>query len=130
MVAAERGKVSRRTHVGREVDGVCEPWKAAVTGALLSGTTVVPPETLRRTSMSTTDTPIVSPYPLAYRPVDAAPMVGLSKTKLYELMASGALPSLKVGKRRLIRHVDLVALMDRLYAEAWGSDVAHQGTGE
>lgn len=50
---------------------------------------------------------------LAYSIADAATVSGLSRSTLYALMKAG-LPSVKIGTRRLIRHADLVALLDRL----------------
>lgn len=46
-------------------------------------------------------------YPLAVSPAEAADLAGLARTKMYELLASGAVPSLKVGKRRLILVAEL-----------------------
>jgi excisionase family DNA binding protein len=48
---------------------------------------------------------------LAYSVAEAAVVSGLSRSKLYELMNGGALSSVKIGSRRLIRHGDLVALL-------------------
>jgi excisionase family DNA binding protein len=50
---------------------------------------------------------------IAYSVHDAAIVSGLSRSKLYELMKSGALPSVKLGARRLIRHADLAAVFDQ-----------------
>jgi excisionase family DNA binding protein len=36
-----------------------------------------------------------------------AALLGIGKTKLYQLIASGELPSVVVGKRRLLRPADL-----------------------
>ncbi len=44
----------------------------------------------------------VTPEPLVDSVNDAAVRLGLSRTTLYELMASGQLRSVKIGKRRLI----------------------------
>ena len=40
--------------------------------------------------------------PLAVSPDEAALLLGLKRTKVYELLADGTLRSLKVGRRRLI----------------------------
>ena len=40
--------------------------------------------------------------PLLWPPTVAAQRLGISRAKLYELMASGQLASLKIGSRRLI----------------------------
>lgn len=47
--------------------------------------------------------------PIALRIPDASRASGLSRTKLYELMEAGELPSVKVGGRRLILRADLEA---------------------
>jgi excisionase family DNA binding protein len=51
--------------------------------------------------------------PLAYTVKDAARALGISRTKLYELMATGELSYTKVSSRRLIRRDVLVSLLDR-----------------
>jgi excisionase family DNA binding protein len=43
------------------------------------------------------------------RPAEAAEMIGVSKSKIYELIASGAIPSVRLEQGRMIR-VPLVAL--------------------
>ncbi|MGA1799283.1 helix-turn-helix domain-containing protein [Sphingomonas sp. 4RDLI-65] len=48
---------------------------------------------------------------LAYSVEEAAATVGLSKTTLYNLMGADQLAYCKIGKRRLIRSVDLEALI-------------------
>jgi excisionase family DNA binding protein len=50
---------------------------------------------------------------LAVSPADAARLTGVGRTKLYEAIGSGALRSLKIGKRRLIT---IEALRDWLAA--------------
>lgn len=50
---------------------------------------------------------------LSYGVAEAAIVTGLSRSKLYELIQSGELPSLKIGSRRLLRREALVALLDR-----------------
>jgi excisionase family DNA binding protein len=51
---------------------------------------------------------------LVYSPAEAAAMLGCSRQHVYNLMASGQLPSLKLGRARRIRHEDLVAMVDSL----------------
>jgi excisionase family DNA binding protein len=46
---------------------------------------------------------------LAVSPSKAATISGIGRTKLYEALTSGELPSLKVGTRRLIRIAALEA---------------------
>lgn len=50
-----------------------------------------------------------SPAPTAalLTPKDAARMLSLGRSRVYELIASGDLPSVKVGRSRRIRLVDL-----------------------
>lgn len=48
---------------------------------------------------------------LAYSVADVVRETGLSKTTIYGLIASGQLASCKVGKRRIIRYVDLDRLI-------------------
>ena len=40
--------------------------------------------------------------PLAVSPDAAADLIGIGRTKLYELLDVGRIPSIKVGRRRLI----------------------------
>jgi excisionase family DNA binding protein len=54
------------------------------------------------------------PDRLAYSPAEAAEKIGISRAKLYELLEKGTLPSLKLDRRRLIRHEALVGLLDGL----------------
>ena len=46
-------------------------------------------------------TPAADPR-LAVSPTEAARLAGIGRTTLYEALSSGALRSLKIGKRRLI----------------------------
>lgn len=48
---------------------------------------------------------------LAYGPDDAATVTGLGRTTIYEMLASGELRSVKVGRRRLIPASALRALV-------------------
>jgi excisionase family DNA binding protein len=57
--------------------------------------------------MQTTDIASLSPSlpkaePLAVSPAEAARLAGLGRTSIYGALGSGALKSLKIGKRRLI----------------------------
>jgi excisionase family DNA binding protein len=56
--------------------------------------------------------------PLAYSVRDAAAAVGVSRGMLYELIASGQLPSTKLGSRRLIRREALVELLAKNEADS------------
>jgi excisionase family DNA binding protein len=53
---------------------------------------------------------------LAVSPAEAARMAGIGRTTLYEALGSGALRSLKIGKRRLIT---IEALKEWLAAAEW-----------
>jgi excisionase family DNA binding protein len=46
--------------------------------------------------------------PLAVSPAEAARLAGLGRTTIYAALGSGALKSLKIGKRRLIALAGLV----------------------
>lgn len=50
---------------------------------------------------------------LAYRVDEAVKASGLGRTFLYEHMASGELPSVKIGRRRLILHHELMNFLSR-----------------
>ena len=51
---------------------------------------------------------------LAYSVAEATRVTGLGRSSLYILMAARELPYVKIGKRRLLRHVDLEALLAKL----------------
>lgn len=48
----------------------------------------------------------------------AADLLSISKTKLYGLLRTDAIPSLMLGGQRYIAHEDLVTFVDQLRAEA------------
>ncbi len=48
---------------------------------------------------------------LAYSPEEAAGKIGVSRSKVYQLIERGELPIVKVGRRTLIRHVSLVTFL-------------------
>lgn len=50
--------------------------------------------------------------PLAYKPKDAATMLGISRSTVYQLIADGHLPARKLGTATIIRHCDLEAFLD------------------
>lgn len=56
--------------------------------------------------------------PLAVSPTEAAEMVSVGRTRIYELMAAGELPFAQYGASRLIRVADLRDWLDRQVAEA------------
>lgn len=49
---------------------------------------------------------------LAYKINEAATAVGISRSKLYQLIAAGELRKTRVGGRSVIRAADLEALLD------------------
>lgn len=55
--------------------------------------------------------------PIAVSPGEAARMLGLGKTKLYELLAANEITSIKIGTRRLIRVSAIEEFLDRLVQE-------------
>lgn len=56
--------------------------------------------------------------PLAVAPADGARIIGVGRTKFYELLNSGALRSFKVGNRRLVTMTTLREYVAKLEAEA------------
>lgn len=60
-------------------------------------------------------------------PQEAARRLSLGKTRLYELIGSGVIPSVRVGKLRRIPTRALREYVDRLVVEQIGPDAA--GTG-
>lgn len=55
---------------------------------------------------------------LLYRPKEAAQALGISRDKLYDLLRTGRLPSVKDGGARLITADALRAYVAKLEAEA------------
>ena len=55
---------------------------------------------------------------LLVRPEDAAIALGVSRTKVYELMASGRLSSLKIGRSRRIPVEALTAFVSAISKES------------
>ncbi|MBX9614909.1 MAG: helix-turn-helix domain-containing protein [Caulobacteraceae bacterium] len=53
-------------------------------------------------------------HPTAFTIPGAAQYTSLSRSRLYGLMQTGELPSVKIGGRRMIRRDALDALFDRL----------------
>ena len=50
----------------------------------------------------------------ALRPLQAAVYLGIGRTKLYELLDRGEIPSGTIGSTRLVRVSDLDAYLDRI----------------
>ncbi len=51
---------------------------------------------------------------LAWSVAEAAEIIGISQRKMFDLIRDGSVHSIKVGGRRLIRHVDLERFVDGL----------------
>lgn len=51
---------------------------------------------------------------LAVSPAEAATLAGIGRTKLYQAMNAGVLPSFKIGTRRLVRVAEIEAWLMRL----------------
>jgi len=49
---------------------------------------------------------------------DAGEQLGIGRSTLYELMAAGVIQTVKIGRRTLIPHDELVRYVDRLKAGA------------
>ena len=50
--------------------------------------------------------------PLAYRPKDAASMIGVSKSTIYQMIAEGKIASRKFGAATVITHAELARILD------------------
>jgi excisionase family DNA binding protein len=62
--------------------------------------------------VTTTESAIASPLLVS---VDrAAEMLGIGRTRAYELVGTGELPSVLIGRSRRVAVVDVVAYVDRL----------------
>lgn len=55
-----------------------------------------------------------APRPLAYHPKDAATVLGVSKSTIYQMIADDALPARKLGASTVLLHSDLVAFLEAL----------------
>jgi excisionase family DNA binding protein len=65
---------------------------------------------------------------LLYRVSDVAACLSLSRTKVYELVRSGALPSVRIGGARRVRGSDLAAYVESLERVA-AADVLAEAVG-
>lgn len=50
--------------------------------------------------------------PIAYRIPEACRVVGIGKSKLYELAAEGKIRFTRIGKRTVVTHAELQRLID------------------
>jgi excisionase family DNA binding protein len=51
---------------------------------------------------------------LLLTPREAADVLGIGRSKLYELLRSGTVPSVRIGRCRRIAALDLAAVVDNL----------------
>lgn len=54
---------------------------------------------------------------LLYGPEEAASLVGVSRSRIYEMLAARTIPSVLIGRSRRIARADLEAFVERLRAE-------------
>lgn len=59
-----------------------------------------------------------------HRPVDAARRLGIGRTKIFELMSSGELRSVKVGRARLVPERAIIEFVERIESEQCPSGAA------
>ena len=70
-------------------------------------------------SMTTTYRTLHAPEErLVYTVAEAGEMLGISRAFVYELVARGELPVIKLGRRRLVPKVGLLALVGQSELEA------------
>ncbi len=62
-----------------------------------------------------------------YRPAEAAETLGVSRARLYQLIAAGEIGSVKIGVSRRVPAVDLDAYVSRLRSEH-GADATERAT--
>lgn len=53
---------------------------------------------------------------LSYTVKQAAAQLGIGRTMLYDLIRTGDLTPIKLRRRTLLRHDDLVALLERMHS--------------
>ncbi len=63
-----------------------------------------------------------------YRPAEAAETLGLSRARIYQLIASGEISSVKLGSSRRIASVDLDDFVNRLRLEHGADATAERQT--
>jgi excisionase family DNA binding protein len=57
---------------------------------------------------------------LLLTPVEAAHVLGIGRSKLYELLRAGTVPSVRIGRCRRVVALDLAALVDQLRLVDYG----------
>lgn len=61
-----------------------------------------------------------APTPITVRVPEAARLLGISRSRIYELITSGDIETVKLGRATLVPVAGLHALIDRLKREQWG----------
>jgi excisionase family DNA binding protein len=61
-----------------------------------------------------TETTSIPPIRLAWSVDEAAHIIGISERKMYDIVRSREIQSIKLGGRRLIRHVDIEQFLAEL----------------
>ncbi len=56
------------------------------------------------------------------RAEQVAEMLGIARTRVYELMASGAIKSIKLGRNRRVEVGEVTAFIERLRSTGGGDD--------
>lgn len=64
------------------------------------------------------------PVRLAYPPAEAAELLGLSRARLYQLIADGSIRSFKIGRSRRISAEALGAFLDAASTDAASTDAS------
>jgi excisionase family DNA binding protein len=64
--------------------------------------------------------------PVLLKPEEAARALGLGRSKIYQLLATGALPSLTIGRSRRIHRDALESFIQRLRQESEQAEEARE----
>lgn len=67
--------------------------------------------------IDSTEDGVPSVHPLLYRPEEAAAVLGLGRSTVFELLAAGEIASVRIGRARRISHAALEAFVERIYAD-------------
>lgn len=62
-------------------------------------------------------------HKLLFTAEEAAKIIGVGRTKMYELLRVGAVRSVRIGRCRRIPHDALIAFVDGLREDASGYDI-------
>ena len=61
--------------------------------------------------------PVQPQNPLAYSPADAGKLIGLSRSRIYELLAQNEIQAIKIGRNRRILRSSIEGYLTRLMDE-------------